>query len=309
MASFSHLGYFPNFLSYRDPESSELIVARNQAILNISEQNCENTPPPFGTIPRYYPDIWMPVTPATAMYWRVKKWKLNYNGTWTESEGGSVFEYEFSRDFFVGQWRYYEEEWRYNFISGERDILAVYDFTAGSQLSNEKDLICKIPQIEGSFPIAAGDEGEEQFYVVNTESLWGHEFRARGLGSTENPASGTNTDGVIQWNYGSNFYDAEQNFYNDFDQLVFYRINNGVLEFKPRIYFEASTLRWTGIYASNWTSLESQNLPMGSYGTFSYIINGQEFSAPIYAFNLQTSSAELNINVSLEATEYWQYQN
>lgn len=42
MASFSHLGYFPNFISYRDPENSDLIVAKNQTMLNNSEQNCEN---------------------------------------------------------------------------------------------------------------------------------------------------------------------------------------------------------------------------------------------------------------------------
>jgi hypothetical protein len=78
----------------------------------------------------------------------------------------------------------------------------------------------------------------------------------------------------------------------------------------PTIYYNASTFRWTRIQAYDWPSIVG-NTPLGEYGTFTYTLLGQTFSAPIYGFNSRYDQAgfsnTLSVNSSLEAIEYWPY--
>jgi hypothetical protein len=224
----------------------------------------------FGNpIPRNYPDIWMPPKYALAMYWRVKKWRFSYQKTWSETVGSFVWDYAQDEQIFVGQIR--------------RKIIAINppnveeDATLGLKPSNETKLICGVDAVE--------NYGSPHFH-----------FFLRGLNipsTTPAAAGGTSSDAEI--------------FYNGFHG-AFYRKGTLGLEFRPAIHFQASTFRWTDIFAAEWSS---PNPPLGTYGTFSYVLLGQTFSTDIYAYNSRSTVAgfanNLSMTATLEAIEYWPY--
>ena len=78
------------------------------------------------------------------------------------------------------------------------------------------------------------------------------------------------------------------------------RLDSGnVSEVKTPFRFSATTIRWkieTYEYAGN----------TGTYGTFTYSLLGQNFTAPFYANNTLGSN-DLTISASLAAEEYWPY--
>jgi len=72
-----------------------------------------------------------------------------------------------------------------------------------------------------------------------------------------------------------------------------------VSEVKTPFYFDGYTVRWSFKpypFAGN----------TGTYGTFTYSLLGQSFTAPIYAIN-STGGGSLSVSASLVAEEYWPY--
>jgi hypothetical protein len=212
----------------------------------------------------------MPAAYAVAMYWRVKKWRFSVQKTWSETVASFVWNHSEQEEIFVGQIR--------RKITSQDPANTEEDVTVGSAPIDEKKLICGVDNIEGY--------GSPHFDFF---------LRTLNIPSTTPPGGGsTSSDAQIS--------------YNDPNFAAFYRNGVAGLEFRPAINFEASTFRWTDIYAASWTS---PNPAQGVYGTFSYKLLGQTFSTEIYAYNSRSTVAgfanNLSISVDLEATEYWPY--
>lgn len=273
MAQFAHLGYFPRFLSYIDPETEELVVSRptaiDGAVVNCSEIEI------YDESNKDIPNIWLPPYYAASMYWKVKKWKLSYQGEWQENQGGQGggnFEVDNNTEINIGQER---------ILALERNPFPPYeliidsDETSGIVPSSEKDLICEL-SLENFL-------GANIFQVI---------IFNQSITTSPPSSSGTRINIRLSWEL-DRFYN--ETYYN----LFFHKKEGNSLEFQPLLNFQASTLRWT-MRANNW------DLATGTHGTFKLIIEDQTFSCPIYAFNSRDGT-ELDVNFTLEAIEYWEY--
>jgi hypothetical protein len=240
-------------------------------------------------IPRLYPDIWMPLRYALAMYWRVKKWRFSYSMAWQE-ESELFWQYSTSAEFFVGQFRRRFQS--QGIISSEPrvngPIVTLVDDTFGEPLEKEKKLVCGADPIEGEI-LVEPDFGEPflEAFVIDRH----FECALSALPIQSNPpGGGTRVGAEVLYPYNQ--------------PPAFYKMGPTGLEFRPAIFFSASTFRWVSIHASNWTS--TQQPPSGPYGTFSYKLLGQTFSTDIYAYNSRGGTT-LNVTAELEAVEYWPY--
>ena len=250
----------------------------------------------FGqVIPRQYPDIWMPLEYALAMYWRVKKWRFSYSKSWAETgELGINWTYSSSQEFFVGQLRE---------LVQAQDIIAfdpreagplypIVNYLFGEPPETEKKLSCGVDLIEGEI-LVTPDYGDPYLEPVSYDWHFGCSLGANPVQST-GAEGGTRTDASIIYDYAN-------------IPVAFYRTSD--FKFRPAIRFSAKTFRWTQIYAAPWSGTTQD--PIGTFGTFSYILLGQTFSAPIYAYNTRHLASGwagfLNMTASLEAIEYWPY--
>jgi hypothetical protein len=73
--------------------------------------------------------------------------------------------------------------------------------------------------------------------------------------------------------------------------------------FAPSISYNGRTFRWVTISSSPFLTT---NPTYGEYGTFNLKMLGQTFSSPIFAINNRGGNV-MDINVTLEAEEYWPY--
>jgi hypothetical protein len=253
-----------------------------------------------------YPEIWMPPDFALAMYWRVKKWRFNYSIQWGEvNAADAAFNWSVSREFTVGQ---------ENILAQTQDIIFGDPNIAGP-IYNTIDIVS--PELDASVDelklICGVDPAEYETVefpdfgdpiIVNNVSYNHFSCAARvesikASSGTFSPNSGTNAEARIYWPWLNS-------------PPAYIRTNDdGRIEILPTIQFEATTFRWTRIRAFNWTVPSSGTVALGSYGTFSYNLLGESFSAPIYAYNSRSHvegfSNTLSVNASLEAIEYWPY--
>lgn len=233
-------------------------------------------------IPRQFPDVWMPLEYAMAIYWIVKKWRLSYTKSWSEINNAFVWDYSPSFDCSVGQ-----------VLQQETDNgTLVQDYLFGTPPSSEKKLVCGVDQVFGDV-IYYPDYGDP--YFVTTDFGRPHfDFNviAGRIPSTTPPG-------------GAGTFSSARIYFNDPNYAAFYRQGTAGREYRPAIYFQSQTFRWGEIYAANWSG------SLGAYGTFSYKLLGQTFSCPIYAYNSRNTDADfsnnLSLNVTLEAVEYWPY--
>lgn len=260
-----------------------------------------------GLLSGLYPEIWMPLPMAMAMYWRVKKWRFSFSAAWAEiNSGDATFSYSAQRDFTVGQASILTQEQQRDdgppvVVGGFTDKENILSAELGKNVGETK-LVCGvdpavynvlIPQDYGD-PIVEEVVSDHHFKCsIKADLVWA-------TGGTFAGTSGTNINADIYWPWIGR-------------PAVFYRTNpgTGLIEMLPTIQFEASTVRWTAIRAYPWT-VPGNNLPLsGTYGTMSYKLLDETFTAPLYATNnrshLGNFSNFLNATVTLEAIEYWPY--
>lgn len=264
MAAVRHLGLF----SKRFP-SCPYIVGNppNQQDYAITRLNTG-----------FYPNIWMSLKNAVAMYWRVKKWKYSLEMEWSEVDIQN-YSYSEERELYVGQVSILNVIQDY--IDGVLyPVEPLFDTLEGDIPSSETKLICGVGG-------------------ATLSSLANAHFVAQILGSIRpdnDPSAGTGFFTRMSWPFFSN--------------PVYVRDNNGAKEYLPTIEFSANTFRWTKIAAYPWTIPSGQPY-LGTYGEFSYKFLGETLSCPIYAYNSRSTVPEFNnnlsVNVTLEATEYWEY--
>lgn len=252
-----------------------------------------------------YPEIWMPPEFALAMYWRVKRWRFNYSMQWAEENAAdAAWNWSFSREFTVGQANILTQT--QDLISRDPDIAGpvynVVDIVSAELDStvNETKLICGVDPAEWE-TIEFPDFGDP--FVVNNVSnthfyCAALSFGLKASSGTFSPNSGTGADANVIWPWLNL-------------PAAYVRTTGNGIEMLPTIQFEATTFRWTRIRAFNWTVPSSGTVPLDTYGTFSYNLLGQSFSAPIYAYNSINNVAgfsnTLSVAASLEAIEYWPY--
>jgi len=225
------------------------------------------------------PDIWLSANYASAIYWRVKTWKFVLDARWIESSNSPqdnvIFEYQTEKEFMVGQAKlhYYQDEYLF-----------------GETPKKETKLVCGADIAEGEILIRPDDEDP---YFIG-ESFPSH-FACELQQAVESGGAGTGINASINYSYNVDF-------------AAFYREKNGEVEFKPGIQFEATTFRWTKICASTFSG---EIEPLGTYGTFSYKLLDKTFSTDIYAYNTRFFQQDfpnfLEMEVSLEAVDYWEY--
>jgi hypothetical protein len=271
MAQFAHLGYFPRFLSYIDPETEELVVSRptaiDGAVVNCSEVEI------YDESDKDIPNIWLPPYYAASMYWKVKKWKFSYRGEWEEDgSGASKFEADYNTEINIGQERLLELD---RTPEPSYELVTVYDETSGTIPPNEKELICEL-----SLPDFLG------------ANIFGIDIFDQSVTTSPPSSSGSRINIGLSW-------ESDRSHNETYYNLFFHKKEGNSLEFQPILAFTASTQRWT-MRANNW------DLATGTHGTFNLIIEGQTFSCPIYAFNSRDGT-ELDVNFTLEAIEYWPY--
>ena len=246
-----------------------------------------------------YPQIWMPPEYALAMYWRVKKWRFNFEIDWAETNAAdAAWNWSVSREFTAGQSSVLVEE------SIEGGGLAVVSDITSDELSKdttEKKLVCGVDASSYEETVTP-DFGDP--YILETVIDAHFDCAVRGINvkassGTFAGSAGTSVGADIQWDWGNR-------------TAAYVRTNQttGKLEMLPTIYFEATTFRWIRILAFDWT-IPSTLLPQGQYGEFSYVLLGQTFTAPVYAYNERASvggfTNTLDVVASLEAIEYWPY--
>lgn len=244
-----------------------------------------------------YPQIWMPSEYAVAMYWRVKKWRFNFAIYWAETNAAdAAWNWSASREFTAGQSSVLLQE------DFDGALAVVTDRTTDelSQDTTEKKLVCGVDPISYEETVTPdfGDPYTQEIVIDRHFDCTAAAIAIRASSGRFAPSAGTTVRADIQWGWGNT--------------AAYVRTNEttGKLEMLPTIYFEASTFRWNRIRAFNWT-VPSTILPQGQYGTFSYVLLGQTFTAPVYGFNERASVAgfsnTLEVTASLQAIEYWPY--
>lgn len=239
----------------------------------------------------------MPPEFALAMFWRVKKWKFSYANEWSEI-GGTFWQYSDEVECEINQLRIVNKlqdqtvDDEFNVVP--LDIVTLSDITAGAAPDSEQNLVCGMKEFEFSYEVEQ-DEGPPITLTETTQdplSITTNILSLNAVGGIGAPAAGTGTRAEMFWLLSHPPVTTR---------------NNGT-EMRPNLIFFADTFRWT-MRASNWT--QGSQLPLGSYGEFSYKFLGQTFTTDIYAFNTRSDtegfSDVLDVTASLEAIEYWPY--
>lgn len=255
-----------------------MATVRHLGLFSKVFQKCpQPEPDPLPSFNRH-PEIWLSPQYATAMYWRVKKWKFSIDASWNEITSVALWNYSKTVEFEVGQIG--------STIQILPDFFEEIEGQPPSLPEMERKLVCGLDAVEIVYPEWWGGStilNGQFYYLVAIRNL-----QAVGGGA------GTNFNANIYWTYGGVPSPA-----------AYFKTIDGSVFLKPTIHFEASTVRWVDIRANNFPTSQ------GTYGKLSYKLLGQTFETDIYARNTRSTDVGfanfLDIQINLEATEYWPY--
>lgn len=213
------------------------------------------------------PRLWMSLEYAMAVYWRVKNWKVVVVANWQIAGAGTFFLSFSMEKTEISPFKYVREEWDTPVVEGGAFFL-VDSLYLGQHPASEIDLVCEAPNLKLLDPAQIALAGNA-------------EFRYFGIGR---PATADRMQTNIE--ITSNVV------YNSENQL-----------FAPLIRYRGSTFRWVNISPH---PFQAEYSTYGEYGTFYLKMLGETFFCPIFAQNSR-GGTNMDISVTLEATEYWPY--
>jgi hypothetical protein len=231
----------------------------------------------------------MPLDMALAVYWKIKKWRIDINMTASSQSAppSSIYlewSFSFSQEIEVGQHRILELN-----SDGETQN----DILVGNAPKNESKIVCGTDAATYDFTFFGNeDEGGVQTFEVTARSHFSLDYNASRLVAENNPTFGGRNRYKVSYDYGGfpSFY--RKNTSNDSKEYypalsLFVALPNGY------------------VITENRNAAEDEIV-----GQFTYKFLNQTFVADLWGYNSRLrpgASAAADVQIELTAQEYWSY--